>query len=156
MQQEMQKIPFCLIIWFIIAVVYIIIFQIWRWLVLVRLFNSTTVICYVNHTDNTGRTENRDSSFHPDPILSGAFVMCGCVTVIQFCWISIISFHKKRFDTIQGKNRKLGIQVTELQRALNVNIGSPNNALPPYTALPNEREQLLTRSQLPNYQSVET
>ena len=165
MQQKKQKIPFCLI-WFIIAVVCIIIFQIWHCLALARLFDITTYVCYVNNTNSTDKTDNGVWSFCTFGIvtLSGIFVICGCITIIQIGWISIGTFAKKQFDTIQEKNCKLGIRVKELQRALTernignivyVNIGRPDNDLPPYTGLPNERGHLLTQSQLPNYQSVE-
>ena len=166
MQRKKLKIPSCLKVWLIIEVIYIITFQIWNWSALVRLFDITIYICSANNTDSTDRTDNGVSSFCIFGIvaLSGAFVMCGCVTIIQIGWISIGTVAKRKFDTIQEKNSRLGIRATELQRALNertnrnvsnVNIGRPNNDLPPYTALPNEREQLLTQSQLPNYQSVE-
>ena len=158
MQQKKQKIPLRVLVWFIIVVIYIIIFQIWQWLVLARLFETTIYVCYANNTNSTDRTDNGDSGDCNSyiAILSCAFAVFGCVAVIQFCWMLMESFNIKKFDFIQEKNSRLGIRVKELKRALNVNIGRPNNALTPYTALPNERGHLLTRGQLTNYQSVET
>ena len=61
------------------------------------------------------------------------------------------------------KTKKLQLEVVRLrgeavlQRQENIRnriIGRPNNDLPAYTELPNERGQLLTQSQLPNYQAT--
>ena len=164
MQRKKQKIPLHVLVLLIIVVIYIIIFQIWHWLTLARVFETTIYICSANKTNSTRNNEKSGDCIFDIVALSGAFVICGCVTITQICWISVVSFEKKRFDTIQEKNSRLGIRATELQRALNertnrnvsnVNIGRPNNDLPPYTALLNERGQLLIQNQLPNYQSVE-
>ena len=165
MQPKKQKIKTCLRVWFVIFVVNIVTFQLVQWLVLANFLGFTTYICSANSTNSTtnGNSTEKGNFFcyFNIVILSGTFASCVCVFVFDLCWIPIISFKRKKFETVQAKSAELGLQVTELQRQMNerpnrntIHIGRPNNDESVYTELPNEREQLLTQSQLPNYQST--
>ena len=158
MQPTKQKIKTWMRVWFVIVVVNIGIFQVLQWLVLANLFDFTTYTCSANTTN----ISNFSCTFNII-VLSGTFALCALTFVFELCGVSIMSFNRKKIETVQSKSAKLGLQVTELQRQLNerpnrntIHIGRPNNDLPTYTELPNEREQLLTQSQLPNYQSTDT
>ena len=157
MQPKKPKMQTCMRVWVVIVVVNIGIFIMLQWLVLANLFDFTTYICSANTTSMSS------SCTFNIIVLSGTFPLCAFTFVFELCGVSILSIIIKKFETVQAKSAKLGLEVTELQRQLNerpnrntIHIGRPNNDLPTYTELPNEREQLLTQSQLPNYQSTDT
>ena len=155
MQPKKHKIQLCVIIWFIIVAVYLGLFQLVQGSALA---NLATNIYSTNSTNN-----NTSLDILNVVVLSGTFVSCVCTSVFELCWISIIWHHGRKIGIVQAKSAKLGLHAIELQRQLNersnrniIHIGRPNNDESVYTELPNEREQLLRQSQLPNYQSTDT
>ena len=108
-------------------------------------------------TNPTNITSERDCVF--TLILSiGVGVISTLLVLGTFVWIFLVHIYINKASQLQKEVIRLGRgdrteEIVQVNRRIGNRVGRPNTDLPAYTELPNERGQLLTRSQLPNYQA---
>ena len=160
--------PICPFLWMAIATFTLCLNLGFEFMVAGKLFDFMNITCNINqsaiiyNTSSTNLTNiTRESTDCVYILVLAVGVICVSifVFVLLMGFVFLISYYISRTNQLQMEIIKLERENTNQQRQpterIGNNFGRPNNDLPPYTALPNERGQLLTQNQLPNYQSAD-
>ena len=135
---------------FIINAVLLVFLQYSRWGTIVNFLEFRNNICSPNNTLST--TSNCQYT-----IVAIGLTFCLCVSqsVFHICWQILLSLFKKKVHKMEEQSTKLGEQLVELKRQLDLQVNGRAVDNEPYNREPpNEREHLLAQNQLPNYQAT--